>query len=236
MAFVCYRCNKAVTHRDARDRHVRLVHRHQKLYQCPICGTEFGRKDNYDSHRRVCKEEEDLAYLCVDCDNVFSRKRDLVRHACRNKRRKRRIPHPPAVDLSPRKRGRPAVVEEETEVTVPGDIPEEVGELYRDNWGAWSGDTPDWDGPLSAIFESQTKRFKINASHFFILHHREDNRYRFFNASQNNARLFDRPRLINDRNDFDRCLEDFHAEDALEYARWERPDSKSSAGFHHRRL
>ncbi|KAL8603521.1 hypothetical protein ACOMHN_052750 [Nucella lapillus] len=127
-AFVCYQCDKAFTHRDARDRHVRLVHRHQKLYQCPICGTEFGRKDNYDSHRRVCKEEEDLAYLCLDCNNVFSLKRDLVRHACKNKRRKkRRIPHPPALDLSPRKRGRPAVVEEETEVTVPGGHPRGSG-------------------------------------------------------------------------------------------------------------
>ncbi|KAL8600853.1 hypothetical protein ACOMHN_056511 [Nucella lapillus] len=91
----------------------------------------------------------------------------------------------------------------------------------------WSGDAPDWDGPLSAIFESQTKRFKINASHSFILHHREENRYRFFHASQNNnAGLFDRPRLINDRHDFDRFLEDLHAEDALEYARQKRPDSK----------
>ncbi|KAL8564994.1 hypothetical protein ACOMHN_003370 [Nucella lapillus] len=138
-AFVCSRCNKAFTRRDVRDRHVRLVHHRRKLYQCPVCGQEFGRKYNYDSHRRVCKEEEeDLAYLCLDCDNVFGRKRDLVRHACKKKGRKRKIPHPPAVDLSPRKRDRPAaaVVEEETEVTVPGDIPEEAGELYRDNWGA----------------------------------------------------------------------------------------------------
>ncbi|KAL8600854.1 hypothetical protein ACOMHN_056512 [Nucella lapillus] len=134
-AFVCYRCDKAFTHRDARDRHVQFVHRRQKLYQCPICGTEFGRKDNYDSYRRVCKEEEDLAYLCLDCDNVFIRKRDLVRHACRNKsRKKRRTPTLPLSTLVP---GREVeVMEEETEVTVPGNIPEEVGELYRDHWGA----------------------------------------------------------------------------------------------------
>ena len=59
-----------------------------------------------------------------------------------------------------------------------------------------------------------------------MLYHREDEKYRFYHASQNNAGVFDAPRQINNQEDFVSFSSEMKNMDVLEQAKQQRPDSK----------
>ncbi|XP_059173677.1 uncharacterized protein LOC131954161 [Physella acuta] len=85
----------------------------------------------------------------------------------------------------------------------------------------------DWDTKLvDTIFNTQTKRFKINYSHHTILKHKETGEYRFFHSSNNNACVLELPKLINNRVDFKDFLEHLNTSDILNYAQHNRPNTK----------
>ncbi|KAL8569285.1 hypothetical protein ACOMHN_029906 [Nucella lapillus] len=154
------------------------------------------------------------------------------------RKKKRKIPHERADPKKPR-----LDLDLQSKDFQEEDIPHEIRDFYRDNWEAirshfhegkresmynikWELGLPEWDDKLREIFGRQQKRFKINFSHSFVLHHRDNDKYCFFHASKNNARVFDVPRLINNPTDFERFLQDFHDTDVLGHAKQHRPDSK----------
>ena len=59
---------------------------------------------------------------------------------------------------------------------------------------------------LRGIFESQTSTFKINASVGLLLRHKNTGEIRYWHSSQNNARLFDQPLLVQNAQNFETFL------------------------------
>ena len=68
------------------------------------------------------------------------------------------------------------------------------------------------------------QRFKINVSFGFIIRNRTTDELRFFHPS-NNTLLFARPMLIANENDVTNLLERIELQDALAYAREQRPST-----------
>ena len=199
-------------------RHIRQKHQQKVLHQCHLCGRGFYRKDKFESHLHSHSRQQPL---------------------------KRKVPHTESRQKAKRTRrhdfeDEPAVMESTDLYIAP-----EIQDVFVKNWGAirshhregrmqsmynirWPTDqsSPDWEEQLTPIFNRQTKRFKINLSHSFVLHHREEEKYRFFHASQNNTRVFDSPRQINNQEDFVSFLSEMKNMDVLEQAKQQRPDSK----------
>ena len=68
------------------------------------------------------------------------------------------------------------------------------------------------------------QRFKINVTFGFILKNKSTDDLRFFHPS-NNTLLFETPMLVANENDFTNLLERVERQDALEYARQQRPST-----------
>ena len=79
---------------------------------------------------------------------------------------------------------------------------------------------------LMEIFQEQTLAFKLNVSYGFILRNNITKELRYWHSSQNNGRVFERPPLIQTREDFESALEQLNQEDVLEWAIQHRPNSK----------
>ena len=77
---------------------------------------------------------------------------------------------------------------------------------------------------LKTIRAATNGRFKINVSFGFILKHRATEELRFFHPS-NNTLLFETPMLVANETDFTSLLDRMEREDALEYARQQRPST-----------
>ena len=84
----------------------------------------------------------------------------------------------------------------------------------------------DFSSFLEDIFKRQLHRFKINYSHSFFLQHIESKRYRFYHASNNTGRVFLKPKVINNYNDFKHFQNQVSSVDILSYVSHERPDTK----------
>ena len=81
--------------------------------------------------------------------------------------------------------------------------------------GVGGGESEIDTAKLRAIFESQKSSFKINASVGVLLRHKTTGEIRYWHSSQNNARLFDYPFLVQNAQNFETFLEkieniDFH--------------------------
>ena len=84
----------------------------------------------------------------------------------------------------------------------------------------------EWSKKLDEIFNRQTRRFKINFSHSFILYSKEFDRYRFYHSSNNVGRVLEQPKVINNINDFQLFKKTITQYDMWDYARNYRPDTK----------
>jgi hypothetical protein len=84
--------------------------------------------------------------------------------------------------------------------------------------------TLDVEQDLWAIFDQQTKAFKINFSYGFVLRHVETGELRYYHARGNDFHLLDFPQLVRNEVDFVHILEVISREDVLEYIREQRPD------------
>ena len=80
---------------------------------------------------------------------------------------------------------------------------------------------------LNTIRAATNGPFKINASFGFILKHRATEELRFFHPS-NNTLMFETPMLIANSADVTSLLDRIEREDALEYARQQRPSTSWS--------
>ena len=77
---------------------------------------------------------------------------------------------------------------------------------------------------LAVVRGENAGRIKINLCFGFILRHRESDELRFFHPS-NNTLLFEVPMLVNNEGDYESVLERIDRQDALEYARLQRPST-----------
>lgn len=225
--FICSYCKKVYGRKDNLQRHVREKHSDDvQRHDCPRCDKTFSRKESLRNHLKNHADRQ----TCPTCGAPFNTKTALQAHLRSHKTNKKRKKSSRRVD----------------DYNEEDDIPDEFLDVYKENWGAirthhykgkhqsmynfrWKDggkEAPDWNESLDDVFKRQTKRFKINVSHSLVLHHRENDTYRFYHSSQNNARVFDKPRLINDPEDFQQFVEELNQTDVLEYARQQRPDSK----------
>ena len=212
-------CPAIFAHRRDCSRHIRQKHQQKVLHQCHLCGRGFYRKDKFERH--------------------------LHSHS-RQKALKRKVPHTESRQEAKRKRRQDFEHEPTVMESIDLYIAPDIQDVFVKNWGPirshhhegrmqsmynirWPTDqsSPNWEEQLTPIFNRQTKRFKINLSHSFVLHHREEEKYRgFFHASQNNARAFDSTYQISNYEVFLFFLSELKNMDVLEQARQQRPDFK----------
>ena len=219
-------CSAAFTSRSNRDRHIRT--RHQSTVRastlCPECGKRFSRNDNFKRHLNVHKKGPSGA------------------EGFQNEKESNFKGHE-AAPTNPRKKRKVPTTEEEKIETLPNELREvysrhlrsikthkRPGRYLSTHTIFWDpvSDSPDWDSDLLSLFEEQTKRFKINFSHSFLLRHKESGKLTFFHASVNNHSALETPRLIQSKQDFLSFLEEINDQDILTHVRKERPNSHYS--------
>ena len=128
---------------------------------------------------------------------------------------------------------------------IPQDVSEELRDLVKENWSSirthfregpicrmynfrWTSEdqVPEWKNEMLQIFDRQTKRFKINFSHSLALYNKEDDKLRFFHSCANNARLFDFPMTVSNKDDLNKVVKELKNFDHLKYTMEARPDTK----------
>ncbi|GFO12807.1 Zinc finger protein 546-like [Plakobranchus ocellatus] len=231
--YLCDDCGASFLRHDNLVGHVRKKREGTTpQYLCEKCGLGFSRSTYLKRHR---------------CDAVSvrkdARKRKSERKAEGGEKRKKRDR---AVLNNPLQ---PDIIQDNLEGedvdNVISSIDEEgVREIYRNHWTSlctqyregpnhshytfrWVSQTvPCWEQWLRSVFCRQEKRFKLNLSHSFVLFNREEKEFRFFHASKNNARVWDKPKTISRFRDIGEIVKDLKAVDTLEYARQQRPNTK----------
>ncbi len=78
---------------------------------------------------------------------------------------------------------------------------------------------------LLQVMTNYNGKVKINIAFGFILEERMSGLLKFFHPS-NNTMLFDAPRVLANPNDFNKLIDDIEHQDAVEYARSQRPSTK----------
>ena len=81
------------------------------------------------------------------------------------------------------------------------------------------------DSNIMAIFTNQIHKFKVNISLGFILVNNTNDTLRYFHASGNKDRLFDRPVLIENSVEFKEFIAQISDKDFIEHATRSRPDT-----------
>ena len=122
-------------------------------------------------------------------------------------------------------------------------LPENIRELYSRNWNTiktsvkrgvlkdvyhfplFTDNNNEIQSRLHEVLVDNKRKIKINVAFGFILKNRGTDELRFFHPS-NNTMLLDTPRLIANRADTKKLEEDIEQQDALEYARQQRPSTK----------
>ena len=213
-------------------------------FSCPSCPLTFETRSERDSH--VSNAHSGI-YRCPICNDTFSDKSLRDKHTIKCKRIEKKRKNDDHND-SATKRKRTRWVDDNVEDTPFAD--EAFNSIYQRHWTSirshgftgpnqeivncrWPRSEedispPSWRPALNTLFERQIHPFKINFSHSYILQHNETGAYRFFHASQNNARALDFPRLISTRRDLESFLSELENQDILQYAQQQRPDSKWS--------
>ena len=81
------------------------------------------------------------------------------------------------------------------------------------------------DFDMKRVLNDQAHKFKINVSVGSILINNEDKTMRYFHSSAGKDRLFEKPVLITNKEDFERFIDRLLAEDLVEYSTRTRPDT-----------
>ena len=118
-------------------------------------------------------------------------------------------------------------------------VPAVYQEIYRRHWNTikpsvkrgvirdvYHFPIKDYANPSNYLnnVRSNSGRFKINVSFGFIIRNRVTDELRFFHPS-NNTLLFETPMLITNETDFTNLLDRIDRQDALEWARLQRPST-----------
>ena len=210
-------------------RHIDSVHQKLKEYKCKVCERAFTRKSDLkrhidSQHREVPKipplrlqKTSNGQWTTAGNYSSLNETEDLTK-VLKSVR--------PALHRYVKKHW----YSMKTHFHEPSPDQRKKGKLHSYYNILWKKDDTDrdWSQKLDEIFNRQTKRFKINYSHSFILYNRELERYRFYHSSNNVGRVLEQPVLINNIYDFRSFKEKITQHDMWDYARNHRPDTKWS--------
>ena len=203
-------------------------------------------------------------HVCPHCSKQYVYKRSLNQHIVRKhslttspapgtKRKQENKQKGPAPKKRRKARNRLLGIDDEDEAPpVFDNEDDELNNALNENWMAlrthtrvtststfinvrWTDDSPpDFETALTPFFRETTTKFKIQASHGFLLRKNvevdddddDKSNYRYFHSSERNAGLYERPRLIGNSADFQNLIASLDDTDHLEACRQERPNSK----------
>ena len=235
--YACAVCSKKFTQKADVTRHHTSVHAKIISFTCEVCGRGFSRKDNFIRHV-ASHQTMKRAYPFQDEQN------NDVKKAMNKSVSDERMNEPIEVVADP------SLIQESVEQSYVKQILDALTKEeaflneYRENFSSlrshyregekqstytfrWENQAaPQWARILPSIVNRQAARFKINYSHSFLLFNRDTKEYRYFHASNNNARVLDAPVLINNPNDFDQFIKHVAGDDTLWQALRHRPDTK----------
>ena len=254
--FLCGICGRQFTNNFSLNRHMKAVHgQAQQQHLCTICGRVYKRSDDLSKHiRRTHMQATTATTSSTDPTppTTIQNKQEPTKsaHPSATKETDQVTPSKQAIStkrkkadsLSNNKR-----YKQTDELGTLDTLTDDVRQTYTENWDAIKTHTniheylstyTFFHSPLTlfpinldatlvdTIFNTQTKRFKINYSHHLILRHKDTHELRFFHASVNNGKVLDTPLLINNRTDFDRFLETFRDTGLLDTALHNRPNTE----------
>ena len=209
---VCPTCKRSFTRTADLRRHSSRCR--PKPFVCDVCHSSFGRKDNFDHHKRT-----------VRCGGPPQPEPAPKR---------RRIASLDEDPLTP-----PPI-----EHAANDNLSRDLRDFVHENWASvrthvvngpvqtrynhrlTSLDTRDLHEPLRELFQEQKTVFKVNCSYGFVLRDKVTSRLRYYHSSNNCCgRLLEERSLIANRDDFDRFLARIAESDILQWAITQRPNS-----------
>ena len=227
-------------------------------YPCDRCDKVFIYPGALRKHRFL----DHVLFTCETCQAKFTSVTLLARHIRLNHRKRQKNDDDDDEKKKKKKKKQKRNARRRVDyLSDEGDEPEpdrenddrDIAEVIARNWGAvknhsrvgkkqtfinvrWRGDnTPDFNAALQPFFQNTKTKFKIQASHGFVLKKNDDDddedermvgNYRYFHSSDRNAGLFDLPKLIKDNSDFRAFIDSMREVDHLEACRQQRPNSK----------
>ena len=243
-SFTCALCPKSFSELKNLKRHIHQSHQQTNRFKCPHCKAEYSREDNLDLHLKVKHATPDVSAAEATATRAKRERKARLRVD--------QFPDDEPEDFLENK-------EEEEE--------EKLKKIQKEHWSSikthsrkgkvqtfvnvrWENQSsPNFSEILTPLFQNSKTRFKIQASHGFVLRHQEneeedvapatsagggggddddDERFRYFHACENNHSLFEEPIVVNNQNDFNDFLDSLKDKDHLEFARQERPNTKFS--------
>ena len=252
----CPRCDSKFVRKDHLQQHIRAVHVHVQpdSFQCPHCPVTFTRKNNLAAHVKKFHTAPQKRKMLEGDSPVAAKK---FRPAAQ-----KRKSQADDADEAPKGKKRRRAKERAAHLADEGDEPafdnvdddDEINTLLRENWSSlkthtrvskqstfinirWTGDSPpDFKEALTPFFENAKNKFKIQASHGFVLKKNvpqdeeaaeaDESNYRYFHSSERNAGLYERPVVIGNSAEFQNLMTSLSEKDHLEVCRQERPNSK----------
>lgn len=232
-------CDSVFTTAMSLTRHVQTVQQQVQSqvqsFSCPLCLARFSRKEHLVCHQQNgsrCERQPVASTSSAPSPPPIPSTSAA--------------PSPPPLPHSAKKTKTEArgCVEEEEEDELLTQLPADVEEVYRRHWSSvrthkrcgkqmsvftylWAPHAPPpWSQRLNDLFDSQTKCFKINFAHSFLLRHRKTNELLFVHASDNSDCALERPILICNKPEFLSFISEVQSHDAVEHALNERPHSK----------
>ena len=217
-SFTCALCPKSFSELKNLKRHILQSHQQKQThrFKCPHCEAEYSIKGNLDRHLKVKHATPDVSAAEATASRAKQTRKARLR-----------------VDQFPDDEPEDFVENKEEE--------EKLKKIQKEHWSSikthsrkgkvqsfvnvrWENQTlPNFSEILTPLFQNSKTRFKIQASHGFVLRHQEneeddapatatddddddddddDERFRYFHACENNHSLFEEPIVVNNQNDF----------------------------------
>ena len=277
MTFSCNICEKKFKHKKHLKRHIQTHAENQITHTCTHCKATFNRVDNLTRHVRLVHSplvsSASPSYKCDHCPASFLVPENLNKHikkfhaAEKRKQEENDDLAGPKKKKPRRAKNRLEYLDDEAEEPLTFDHDDvELNKIFKENWTSikthtrvlkkttfinvrWTGDSPpDFEAALLPFFRNSQFKFKIQASHGFVLKKNvpsdeatsddDDNdtngddedksNYRYYHSSERNAGLYEKPRVIGNSADFRALIASLTDTDHLERCRQERPNSKWS--------
>ena len=237
----CPVCDKVFAQRHNMLQHQRQVHGDEKPFACDHCDKRFKRKSHLKDHVQTMHTSDGAT--TSGASPPSSPPQPSTSSGSTGQKRGATETDPPT---SPPPKKPLTTIERERQLveSLPSGA---ARDMYQEHFNAvrtherhgrvqhtynhfWdpTQDFPDWRDYLRFLFNSQRHRFKINFSHSFLMENIETDELRFYHASVNNNAGLERPRLIQNHQDFEQFLQDIEDIDMLQQAQMQRENSKWS--------
>ena len=253
--YACNRCNYKTSRRHDFHVH-QQIHEEREGFQCETCLKKFAHKQSLLRHLKIHTPSTAVQLNDKSIQHNEEPQKRKSEDNKENEIKRRRTDYAKKTVSDEERPGTPEepieLEEDDSNLdTALETIDPSLRDEYSNNWAAikdhfyepkkdknnmnhafytvrWTSqkDSFEFRPYLEHIFSRQTKRFKINYSHSFLLRNKETEDIKFYHASRHNGRVLDFPTTINNYRDFVKFTETIKYEDIWEYARQSRPDTK----------